>query len=131
MCHKELSKLIVGNTIVLPKVGPVKCRYGKTFEHENIKKIYNVTVKKSKKGDYYCSICCDVEVEELASTGKSVGVDVGIKVHGSTVGRHGNQEPALRKEVGTENKDFAKKAFQESQRRQEPRESSCQACRST
>lgn len=79
MCHKDLDKLIVGHTIVLPKVGPVKCRYGKTFEHENIKKIYNVTVKKSKKGDYYCSICCDVEVEELASTGKSVGVDVGIK----------------------------------------------------
>lgn len=79
MCHKDLDKLIVGHTIVLPKVGPVKCRYGKTFEHENIKKIYNVTVKKSKKGDYYCSICCDVEVEELARTGKSVGVDVGIK----------------------------------------------------
>lgn len=79
MCHKELGKLIVGNTIVLPKVGPVKCRFGKTFEHENIKKIYNVTIKRSKKGDYYCSICCDVGVQEMPHTGECVGVDIGVK----------------------------------------------------
>ena len=79
MCQKELTKLIVGNTIVLPKVGPVKCRFGKTFEHENIKKIYNVTIKRSKKGDYYCSICCDVDVQEMPHTGECVGMDLGIK----------------------------------------------------
>jgi putative transposase len=79
MCYKVLSKLIVGNTIILPKVGAVKCRFGKTFEHENIKKIYNVTIKKSKKGDYYCSICCDVDVHEMEHTGECVGIDLGIK----------------------------------------------------
>jgi putative transposase len=79
MCHKDLDKLIVGNTIVLPKVGAVKCRFGKTFEHENIVKIYNVTIKKSKKGDYYCSICCDVDVPEMEHTGECVGLDLGIK----------------------------------------------------
>ena len=79
MCHKDIKKLIVGNTIILPKVGPVKCRFGKTFEHENIKKIYNVTVKKSKKGDYYCSICCDVDVPEMEHTSECVGIDLGIK----------------------------------------------------
>jgi len=79
MCHKDLKKLIVGNTIVLPKVGAVKCRFGKTFEHENIKKIYNVTIKKSKKGDYYCSICCDVDILEMEHTGECVGIDLGLK----------------------------------------------------
>ena len=79
MCHKDIKKLIVGNTIVLPKIGAVKCRFGKTFEHENIKKIYNVTIKKSKKGDYYCSICCDVDVLEMLHTGGCVGIDLGIK----------------------------------------------------
>ena len=79
MCYKDLTKLIVGNTIVLPKVGPVKCRFGKTFTHENIKKIYNVTIKKSNKCDYYCLICCDVDVVELAHTGECVGIDMGIK----------------------------------------------------
>ena len=79
MCHKELNKLIVGNTIVLPKVGAVKCRFGKTFVHEHIVKIYNVTIKKSKKGDYYCSICCDVDVPEMEHTGECVGIDLGVK----------------------------------------------------
>ena len=79
MCHKELDKLIVGNTIVLPKVGAVKCRFGKTFEHEHIVKIYNVTIKKSKKGDYYCSICCDSDVPEMEHTGECIGIDLGIK----------------------------------------------------
>jgi putative transposase len=56
----------------------VKCRFGKTFEHENIKKIYNVTIKRSKKGDYYCSICCDVDVQEMPHTGECVGIDLGV-----------------------------------------------------
>lgn len=79
MCHKTLNKLIVGNTIILPKVGSVKCRFGKTFEHENIKKIYHVTIKKSKKGNYYCSICCDVDIPEMEHTGECIGIDLGIK----------------------------------------------------
>ena len=79
MCYKDLKKLIVGNTIILPKVGAVKCRFGKTFEYENIKKIYNVTIKKSKKGDYYCSICCDVDISKMEPTGECVGIDLGIK----------------------------------------------------
>lgn len=57
----------------------MKCRFGKTFEHENIKKIYNVTIKRSKKGDYYCSICCDVDIQEMTHTGECVGIDLGVK----------------------------------------------------
>ena len=79
MCHKDINKLIAGNTIVLPKVGAVCCRYGKTFQNENIKKIYNVTIKKNKTGKYFCSICCDVDVPELPHTGECGGLDVGIK----------------------------------------------------
>ena len=79
MCHKDINKLIIGNMIVLPKVGPVCCRYGKTFQHEDIRKIYNVTVKKSKSGKYFCSICCDVEVPEMPHTGEAGGLDIGVK----------------------------------------------------
>lgn len=78
-CIKDINKLIDRNTIILPKIGAVKCRYGSTLQHENIKKIYNVTIKKSKTGKYYCSICCDVEINELPHTGEAVGIDVGIK----------------------------------------------------
>lgn len=79
MCHKNIDELLVDNHIILPKVGAVKCQYGKNLRRDGIKKIYNVTVKKSKAGKYFCSICCDVEVPELPHTGEAIGLDLGIK----------------------------------------------------
>ena len=79
MCYKDVNKLIGHNTIILPKVGQVKCRFGKIFNHTSITKIYNVTIKKSKRGAYYCSICCDVNIPQMEHTGECIGIDVGIK----------------------------------------------------
>ena len=45
----------------------------------SIKKIRNLTIKRSNSGKYYCSICCDYEVPNYEQTGNCVGLDLGIK----------------------------------------------------
>ena len=44
-----------------------------------IKKIRNLTIKRSNSGKYYCSICCDCEIPEYEHTGEVIGIDLGIK----------------------------------------------------
>ena len=80
MCLKEISKLIPNkNHIKIPKAGLVKYRQNYDFSKLNIKKIYNLTIEKSKSNKYYCSICCDVEITEYEHTGEVIGIDLGIK----------------------------------------------------
>jgi len=79
MCQKKLEKLIQGNKILLPTVGLVSFRQDYDFSKLGIKKIYNVTIERSKTNKYYCSICCDVEVQEWEHTGECIGIDLGIK----------------------------------------------------
>jgi len=38
-----------------------------------------VTITKTNSGNYYCSITCETDIEELPKTGSQVGVDLGIK----------------------------------------------------
>lgn len=71
------EKLFRERGIFIPKVGVVKFRSHQDLS--NIKKIRNLTIKRSSSGKYYCVICCDVEVSELQHTGVCVGVDLGLK----------------------------------------------------
>ena len=66
------------NHIQLAKFGKKGIRF---IQHRDIKgKIVNVTVSKSATGKYYASICCELPKEAaLPKTGKSIGIDLGIK----------------------------------------------------
>ena len=64
------------NKIRLPKLGWIKCKTTKEIQG----RILNATVSQNPSGEYYVSICCtDYEPEQLPKTGKSVGIDLGIK----------------------------------------------------
>lgn len=77
MCYKEIDKLFQGNKIYLPKLKLVS--FKSHVDLTRIKKIYNVTIKKTNTNKYFCSICCDYEVPEYEQTGTCVGLDLGIK----------------------------------------------------
>lgn len=67
---------IVGRSIRLPKVGYVDCRISKQVKGE----ILSATVRQSKSGKYFVSICCkNVELEPMPATGSVVGIDLGLK----------------------------------------------------
>lgn len=67
---------IVGRSIRLPKVGYVDCRISKQVKGE----ILSATVRQSKSGKYFVSICCkNVELESMPATGSVVGIDLGLK----------------------------------------------------
>ena len=65
-----------GKHIKLPKLGMVKTK-NKWMPQG---RILNATVSQEPSGKYYVSLCCtDVEILPLAKTGKSIGIDLGIK----------------------------------------------------
>ncbi len=60
----------------LPKLGYVRCRYSRQVEG----RILSATVSKNPVGKYFVSILCtEVEMPQLAKTGLSVGLDLGLK----------------------------------------------------
>ncbi len=64
------------NKIKLPKLGWVKVRDKQIPEG----RILNATIEQTPSGKYFVSLCCtDVEPKKIENTGKSVGVDLGIK----------------------------------------------------
>ncbi len=71
------EKLFRAGGIFIPKVGVVKFKAHRDFT--DIKKIRNLTIKRNANGKYFCSICCDEEVNELEKTGAMIGLDFGIK----------------------------------------------------
>ncbi len=66
---------IKDDKIKLPKLGWVKFRKSR----EVTGKIQNVTIRKSKVGKYYISVCVQEEVEKLPQTDKAIGIDLGLK----------------------------------------------------
>ena len=62
--------------IKLPKLGIVKCKYNKDIKNN---KIISVTVKLLKSGIYEASIIYEFKEQALAKTGKSVGIDLGVR----------------------------------------------------
>ena len=80
MMQKTIEKLIPDkNHIKIPKAGIVEFREDYDFQNLGIKKIYNITIERSKTNKYYASICCDVEIQEYEHTGEVIGIDLGIK----------------------------------------------------
>lgn len=77
MCQKEVSKLFRNGKIFLPKMKLVT--YKANIETDRIKKIHNVTIKKTNTNKYFCSICCDYEIDGYVHTGDCIGLDLGIK----------------------------------------------------
>lgn len=74
--NNNASIRVEENRIRLPKLGWIKCRTTKEIQG----RILNATVSQNPSGEYYVSICCtDYEPEQLPKTGKSVGIDLGIK----------------------------------------------------
>lgn len=74
---KDPNKLFRRGGIFIPKVGVVKFR-----SHQDISSIKNIrrlTIKRTASRKYFCSICCDYELEQMEKTGAVVGLDLGIK----------------------------------------------------
>ncbi len=66
---------ISGSRISLPKVGPVRAVF-----HRPIKgKMRSCTISKTKSGQYFVSIHCELELEEPLQKPGTVGIDLGLK----------------------------------------------------
>lgn len=62
--------------IKLPKLGFVRIRDKQIPQG----RILNATISRELSGKYYCSLCCtEVEINKLAKTGNSIGLDLGVK----------------------------------------------------
>lgn len=66
---------IRGNKIKLPKLGFLK--FAKSREVEG--RILSATVRRNPTGKVFVSVLVETEVAELPKTGRSVGIDVGLK----------------------------------------------------
>lgn len=66
---------IKNNKIKLPKLGLVKFANSKKLEG----RIINATIRRNPSGRYFVSILCEVDIQPLPKTNKSVGIDVGLK----------------------------------------------------
>lgn len=64
------------NRIKLPKIG-----YVKIVEHRSHEgKIKSATISKEKSGEDYISVLCDIEeIQNLPETGRTIGIDLGLK----------------------------------------------------
>lgn len=69
---------VLDKYIQLPKVGKVKYR---GYKNNNIGKfkIISATVSKNNLNQYYCSICCEVDITPLPTLTKEIGIDLGVK----------------------------------------------------
>ena len=63
--------------IKVPKLGKLKIR-DKNFKPQE--RILNATISQEPSGKYYISLCCtNVEIENLKTSNKEIGIDLGIK----------------------------------------------------
>ena len=74
----EAKRLFRNGKIFIPLLKLTSYR-NKDLDISSIKKIRNLTIKRSNSGKYYCSICCDCEIGEYEHTGEVIGIDLGIK----------------------------------------------------
>ena len=77
------TAIIDDSHISIPKVGVLKARHGfitpKVNKLNDITKIVNATISKSRSGKYFISLACEVAVKPKQSTSKRVGIDLGVK----------------------------------------------------
>ena len=74
----EPKRLFRNDKIFIPMLKLTNFR-NNDLDISSIKKIRNLTVKRSNSGKYYCSICCDCEILEYEHIGEVIGIDLGIK----------------------------------------------------
>lgn len=74
----EPKRLFRNGKIFIPMLKLTNFRNGR-MDFSKIKKIRNITIKRTNTNKYFCSICCDYEVPEYEHTGTCVGLDLGIK----------------------------------------------------
>lgn len=67
--------------IKIPKVKQVKIAYSRQYQG----RIVSSTVSRDTDGKYYISLCCiDIPQENKNKTGKSIGIDLGVKEFATT-----------------------------------------------
>ena len=75
-CNNNIE--LLEDSIKLPKLGKVKIK-DKFYKSKN-GRILNATISKTKTGKYFASICyTDININPLPKTGRSVGIDLGLK----------------------------------------------------
>ena len=74
-CINNNIRIIDSHHIQLPKIGSVYFRLGR-LPHGKIKR---VTIRQNPDDRIYASVLCEYEEVDLPKTGKSVGIDVGLK----------------------------------------------------
>ena len=75
-CNNDNIRFADNNHILLPKLGIVKCKFPRKAEGV----IKNATVTYEADGTYSVSLICEIIKPEVpVKTGKSVGIDLGIK----------------------------------------------------
>lgn len=69
--------IVVGdNAVKIPKMGWVNAKISQQVQG----RILNATVSMTKSGKFFVSLCCtEVEIPQVPSTDKAVGIDLGIK----------------------------------------------------
>ena len=75
--NRKIQNLIKNDKIKIPKIGYIKFKQNYSFN--DIKKVRNITILKSKTNKYYCSLCVEIEQKEYFHTGNIIGLDLGIK----------------------------------------------------
>jgi putative transposase len=64
-----------GEFLKIPKLGEIDIKWSRV--PKGIPKM--ATISKTSSGKYFVSFACEVEIQEHDKTGKSVGIDIGIK----------------------------------------------------
>ena len=80
MMHTSITKLIIGNKIIIPKAGAVPFRQSYNFKTLGIVRVWNITIKKTPTNKYFCSICCEIEKPQpLPHNNNDIAFDLGLK----------------------------------------------------
>lgn len=73
------DRLFKDGKIFIPVIKWVRYAHYRELDLSKIKKIRNLTIKRTNTNKYFVSVCCDVELEEPVHTGNCIGLDLGIK----------------------------------------------------
>ena len=66
-----------GSLIQLEKIGKVACKFPDHIPEDC--KFISVTVSKTNSGKYYASVVVEQQIDHLPTTGKKIGIDLGLK----------------------------------------------------
>lgn len=67
---------VYDNYVHIPKLGLVKCAVSRQIQG----RVLNATISQLPSGEYFVSVCCEVQHQPLPKTNKQVGIDVGVKM---------------------------------------------------